>query len=223
MNIKYYLKGQAYETGYQIIEKKGTAIVGMSPGNSYFKKETIEELLTECTKIFSKILIMIPDKPAIHTYNALGYAKTKAERKARLSSNALINIINGVLPTIKEKYDGEIRIATWDDGVAKSEEYHKELNDLLKLYESNINFKEDVRTTTKGVIANKIKDGQDIEKSIDEGIKYLLSEFAFVSACSKINNEEIVYVYHNPWDVYVNYVNGAYDEKKSNLGFAIML
>jgi len=222
MDIEYNFEGQAYEHGYDIAKKNGTAIVGMSPGNSYFKKETIDELLQECTKNFSKIIVMIPNKPAVHTYKALGYTDSEAERKARLKSNALCNSTKEIISKLKETYSGEIAIAKWDSPVAKSQDYQRESEKILQLYENNGQFKKDVRNTTKKVIENKMKPGLDLEKSLDEGVKYLLSELTFVSAYSKFYNTDVAYVYHNPWPIYENYVNGIYDGERQNLGFVLI-
>jgi cyclo(L-tyrosyl-L-tyrosyl) synthase len=222
MDVENNLEGQVYEQGYGVLKNMGTAIVGISLGNSYFKKETLEELLTDCTKQFSRIIIMIPDTPAIHNYKALGYSDIEAERKARLKGNAMTNRTKEILSSIQETYTGEISIANWNSAVTKSSEYTDEYMHLNQLYQQNKKFRADVRTTTKNVIETKLKPGSDIEKSIDEGVKYLLSELTFVSTCPKVYNTSVAYVYHNPWKVYENYVNGVYDEKKNNLGLVIM-
>lgn len=222
MNTINNLNGYAFEQGYRILENKGTAIIGMSPGNGYFKKETITELLTECAKRFSKIIIMIPNQPAIHTYKALGYDDKHAEKKARLQSNALINKINESLPKILESYRSTIEIALWDGTIAKSDEYRAQYNHLLSLYGNNNRFREEMRNTTRQVIEKKIKPGSDIAQSIDEGVKYLLSELAFISSCPKISRTTVAYVYHAPWQIYENYVNGQYDHEKKDLGFVLM-
>jgi cyclo(L-tyrosyl-L-tyrosyl) synthase len=222
MDIINNQTGYVFEQGYSIIGSNGTAIVGMSPGNSYFKKETIEDLLTECTKNFSKIIVMIPDMPAVHTSKACGYNDMKAEREARLNVNALTNKMDEILPDIRKDYSGKIEVAKWNSQEAKSQEYEEEYENIIQLYKNNTTFRNDARNTTQSVIKNKMKPGLDLEKSVDEGVKYLLSELAFLNAYTRINNTKIAYVYHKPWPIYENYVNGVYGEKKSNLGFVII-
>jgi len=222
MNIEDNLQGPVYQQGYRVLENKGTAIVGMSPGNSYFKKETIDALLSECTKKFSQIIIMIPDKPAVYTYKALGYTDMEAERKARLKSNALVNRTKESLLKLQKTYSGEATIVKWDSLVACSQEYKKEYENIISLYKNNATFREDARNTTRSVIEKKIDLNSNIEKSVDTGVFYLLSELAFVQACSKYYATDIAYVYHNPWSIYEKYVNGVYDGKKSNLGLVII-
>ncbi len=46
MHIQQNVEGISFATGYRILEEKnGGAIVGMSSGNSYFKREVIANLL----------------------------------------------------------------------------------------------------------------------------------------------------------------------------------
>ncbi len=73
MNIDHDLKEICYIQGYQTLKNRGVALLGISPGNSYFKQSTISELIDFSVNIFSKIYIVVPDKPYEHTYRALGY------------------------------------------------------------------------------------------------------------------------------------------------------
>jgi len=93
MKIIESLKGVAFEIGREVVRVRGTAVVGMSLGNSYFKKETIAELLRFCSENFSEVRIIIADKPAEHTYKAIGYSSKKARKKARLNGNTLIIVL----------------------------------------------------------------------------------------------------------------------------------
>jgi cyclo(L-tyrosyl-L-tyrosyl) synthase len=219
MNITTNQNGLAFKNGYNIVDAKGTAIIGMSPGNSYFKRETIDTLITECAKKFSKIILMIPDKPAVHTYKAIGYSDSDAERKARLKCNALVNNCNYSLSKIN---NDAIVIAKWDNSIVNSSEYNNQYNYFNELYNTNEAFRKDVRDTTKNVIEKKIKDNNNIESAIDEGVTYLLSELPFITTCAKMYGP-IGYIYHNHWPIYENYINGVYDGvEKKDLGFILM-
>ena len=52
-------------------------IIGMSPGNSYFKDEVVKELLKKVVEQYGKAVVMIADIPAISTYVALGYPEAE--------------------------------------------------------------------------------------------------------------------------------------------------
>jgi cyclo(L-tyrosyl-L-tyrosyl) synthase len=73
------------------------AIIGMSPGNSYFKDKEVAYFLKEAIKRYGKVAIMVADIPAIATYQAMGYTLFKSQKKARLQGNNLKNRTKRVL------------------------------------------------------------------------------------------------------------------------------
>lgn len=73
------------------------AIIWMSAGNSYFDEKTIRKLLLYADKNFEKIIVISPDKPAEHTFRALGYPENKVRRKSKLNANLLLNRVKRIL------------------------------------------------------------------------------------------------------------------------------
>lgn len=220
MKIQNGLTGTAFENGYEIALSRGLAIVGMSPGNSYFDKDRIDDLLGYCADVFSEVRIMIADKPMEHTYRGIGYSTIKAERKARLNGNTLQNhsqrSIDGIL--------GDVELVEWVDKINPHESYQRELRRFLELYRKNGDFRKEVRETTRTVLEGKLKQGVEIESAIDEGVHYLLKELAFLSASPEMfGTERVAYIYHDRWEVYEHFVEGKFDGKKrSDLGFVII-
>lgn len=221
MEIQEDLKGTAFENGYSILRDRGLAIVGMSPGNSYFKKVVIGNLLKYCAGRFSQVRIMIADKPAEHTYKAIGYTLQEAERKARLNGNTFQNhslrSIDGIL-------DSDITLVEWKKEIDTHEAYQIELEKVEKLYRDNREFRKEARDTTKAVLEGKLKPDMEMENAIDEGVNYLLKELAFLSASPKIFSvERVAYVYHESWRIYESFVDGRFDgQKRRDLGFVII-
>jgi len=76
-------KGLAYKKGYEILKEKGMAIIGFSLENSYFKKDTIDELIRYTANSFTNTKIMIADKSAVHNYKATGYDQKKSRKKSK--------------------------------------------------------------------------------------------------------------------------------------------
>lgn len=220
MKIQTGLDGQAFENGYEILQNKGSAIVGMSPGNSYFKKDQIDDLLKFCAIKFSQVRIMIADKPAEHTYRAIGYSDQKARRKARLNGNTLQNHSQSSIDGILE---GDVKLVEWENKIDLNESYQEELGRVETLYKENDEFRKEVRETTRKVLERMLKPGVEIESAIDEGVHYLLKELAFLSASPKIFGiERVAYVYHDRWEVYEHFVDGKFDgQKRLSLGFVI--
>lgn len=189
------------------------ALIWMSAGNSYFNEKTIGKLLRFADKNFNRVIILSPDKPAEHTFKALGYPINKAKRKAKLNANLLINRAKRELEEIKNK--DKFSFVDWESDITKNLEYKARYKEIIALYKDNSRFREDARETTKKVIEEKANEFLDIEKSIDESVLYLLEEISFILSCPLIYRaKKIIYLYHQPWEIYENLIAGKYDGKK---------
>ena len=218
MELQLGLNGHVFETGYAVLEERGTAIVGMSPGNSYFKQKQIRELLQEVSHRFAHIKIMIADQPAIHTYRALGYSRIEAERKARLNGNQLQNYSHRSIEQITaENPAAHIELIEWKDKIDPHPAYQMGYLRVLDLYRNNATFRKDARDTTKKVIQPKLKPSIELENAIDQGVQYLLQELGFIIAGPEMFGvPQLTYVYHDRWPVFENLVNGMYDDEVRN-------
>ena len=219
MKIEQNLRGTAYENGYRILGSRGPAVVGMSLGNSHFDKEKINDLLTFCGETFPRTEIMIPDKPAVHNYLAIGYSQSEAQRKARLNGATLRNHSQRAISTINN-----VHLLNWAKDIESNPQYQEELERLKRLPEINATFKNATEEATIQVLSGKLKPGRQIEPAIQEGVNYLLKELAFLSASPKVlNAPEINYLYHNPWPIFEQFIEGRFDGKpRKDLGFLIV-
>ena len=104
---------------------------------------------------------------------------------------------------------------------------------VKQLYEVNNEFHQNIQESThfalislkNGREKTAPDSGEDTEIVLEEGVKYLLKELAFLSAVSDIydNCEEFVFVYHRPWPVLEKYFDGRYDNiAKPCLGFYVL-
>lgn len=189
------------------------AVIWMSAGNSYFTEENIGKLLNFADKRFEKIIILSPDKPAEHTFRALGYLESKAQKKARLNSNLLKNRAERALKKIKDQE--KFSFIDWENDIVNNSEYKKKYKEIISLYGGNSKFRKDARETTKKVIENKFSIDTNVEKVIDAAVLYLIEELSFILACPSIYGfEKVVYLYHQNWKIYENLIAGNYDNKK---------
>jgi len=216
------LKGQVYKTGYTTLKEKGLVIVWMSVGNSYFKKEIIQNLIEFSVDNFSQVKLLAPFEPAKHTYQALGYEERTARKKARLNSNRLKNHMFKAIEGLPEQKKKKIQIVDWDIDVANQKPYLKALKEIVKLYKENSSFNKDAKDTTSKVLKQKHKEVS--EEAIDKGVEYLLEELAFIIASPELFNvKRTAYVYHRKWLIYEKLVNGRYDPKiRESLGFLLV-
>lgn len=223
MHIIRDLPDICFKTGYTVLENKGVAIVGMSPGNSYFKQDTIHTLLSFAQKAFSKVIIMIPDKPAIHTYKAIGYSSLEAEKIARRAGNRLRNCAQISIDALKAgRAECSIAVFDWYGDIETNKQYGTQKQYIYNLYRTNEQFRKDVRATTAEVIRPRLKQDRELESSCDVAIHFLLEELAFLVACPAIFEQSIAYIYHHRWPIWENLINGVYDDVKKELGFLVI-
>lgn len=96
--------------------RKPLAIIGMSPGNSYFKDYEVRFLLKESIERFGRCAIMVADVPAIATYMALGYEQSKARNKAIPKGNNLKNRTRRLAESLGYNEE-QVRILDWSEEV----------------------------------------------------------------------------------------------------------
>lgn len=195
-------------------------IIGMSPGNSYFKDDAVRFLLRETVARFGRAVVFVADVPAIQTYLALGYDEAKARRKAILKGNNLKNRTRNIMKELG--FDGAtVHVVEWDEEVADRPEYAEAYRSVLRLYDTNAAFAQAANETTGSVLWHAEPGRAADENAVRTAAQYLLSEFAFLEcAPSLFGVEGVLYVYHKPWPVYERYIAGAFDgTAKPRLGF----
>lgn len=200
-------------------------VIGMSPGNSYFKQEVIDQILTKALGEYKNIGIFIPDVPAISTYIALGYPENIARReKAMRQGNVFRNRIKNSIQT--QGLDANrIRVFDWkEEKIETHPDYIIQYNYVNNLYSNNRNFSDDVKEITSKVLQeNPFKKKELSDQDIEIATHYFLSELAFMLFLPNyVGFEKCIYVYHKSWPVFERFINGDYDQKKKdNMGFLL--
>jgi cyclo(L-tyrosyl-L-tyrosyl) synthase len=98
-----------------MVSMKVYPIIGMSPGNSYFKDDEIKYLLKTAVDRYGRVAVMIADIPAISTYIALGYPENRARRdKALPQGNLLKNRTERAIVQLGYTKD-QVRIIDWEN------------------------------------------------------------------------------------------------------------
>jgi tRNA-dependent cyclodipeptide synthase len=215
--------GQATRNEDAGFESDSYPIIGMSPGNSYFKDGEVRYLLEKTVKKFGKTAILVADIPAITTYRALGYSESKARAKAVLKGNNLKNRTRKIQKELKLPAEA-VRIIEWSVDVAPNSEYQKIYGRIEGLYKRSSSFMEAVNQTTQSVFEHSDKEVKNMREAVKEGVHYLLSELAFLEfAPTFLESKHVIYVYHKNWPVYEDYVSGKFDGKpKLYLDFLLL-
>jgi cyclo(L-tyrosyl-L-tyrosyl) synthase len=199
------------------------AVIGMSPGNSYFTDENIKSLIEIVIGKFNKAIVFIPDIPSIATYVALGYPENIARREKSLPKGN--NLKNKSLRAIKAlNCEDKVRIINWVLDVQNNPAYKQFYNNVTLLYQSNELFHKDCNKATAGVLESAQKKIESLDHAVNVGVTYLLHELAFMEFAPKfLNSNMVVSIYHKPWPVYQSYISGKYDGLvRQNLGFEIV-
>jgi len=199
-------------------------IIGMSPGNSYFKDDEIKFLIENIVKRFGKVAILIADIPAVSTYIAFGYPENRARReKAIAQGYALRNKVKKAMFQLGySKF--QVVLIDWKDEVENSPDYLNSYNNVRELYDTNLKFMKQADETTREVLKASKREIADIEKATKIAVHYLLSEIAFLEWAPKfLHEDKVIYVYHKNWPVYEKYISGKFDGKiKSHMDFLLL-
>lgn len=206
------------------IDLKTYHIIGMSPGNSYFKDEEVQYLLKAVVEQFGRVAILIADIPAISTYVAFGYRENRARRdKAIPQGNALKNRVIKAMTKLGYS-DDAVKIVDWEAEIEDNPVYGQKYENILHLYKANKKFHDACDFTTREVLKGSKRDIPDIEKATRIAVHYLLSEFSFLEfAPGYLGVTKVVYVYHKNWKVYEDYIGGKFDGvARPHLDFLLM-
>lgn len=185
------------------------AIIGMSPGNSYFKDREVAFLLRETIKRYGKTAIMVADIPAISTYQAMWYTPSKARSKAVLNGNNLKNRTKRIINDLGIQ-DENIIIVNRDLDIKDNPAYLEKFASVLTLYQTNNNFQKSVNKTSQEVLD---KNGKEYtSEDIQQATHYLLSEIAFLEyAPLFFKTPKIAYIYHKNRRIYEDYIAWIFD------------
>jgi cyclo(L-tyrosyl-L-tyrosyl) synthase len=189
------------------------AVIGMSPGNSYFSQDVINQLLSKALEEYPRVGVLIPDVPAIATYIALGYPENRARTdKAIAQGNAFRNKVKRAIES-QGLDDNRLKVFNWaKEDIEGNADYRKQYENIRHLYDTNEEFKRDANAATADVLnENPFRKIPITDLEIERAVHYLLSEFAFMLFVGEYTHEDIVgYIYHKPWPVFERLIAGLY-------------
>lgn len=197
-------------------KKPSIAILGMSPGNSYFKESVIRWLTKVVTDRFESFRIMIPDHPAEYTYRAKGQRNPTG--KALAQWNAIRNRIERVLG----KQGQEEFTLNWKEQINTHPAYRRSVKEVLRLCRNNTAFKDALEMSTKEVLQWWDTQKEISQKNTDIWVKFLICELAFLSAANEVLGSDVTYVYHRPWPIFHDFMSGKFDGKVRPIDFEII-
>ena len=87
LNLVQVEDSLVFQTGLDVMTSNGVVLLTMSPGNPYFKSGVIEDYVNFLGKENRRVIVVIPQQPAEHTYRALG--SKDAVKRAKKNCNQL--------------------------------------------------------------------------------------------------------------------------------------
>lgn len=225
---------QAILNGKKFLRDRRTMMLGLSPGNPYFYNlDVLRQLFQFGRQSSDKVLIFIPDKISEHNFQAVG--SKNPERSARVKANRLRNKCHEAIGT-NGRSEAPFRYIKWMEEVETCQKYHEAYKEIQELYQRNEEFQADIKQSTEMALRCLKKGREKAEEShnkenedaetfdLEEGVKYLLKELAFLEVVPSIYEscQEFVFVYHRSWPVLEKYMNGYYDNiPNPSLGFVV--
>lgn len=166
-----------------------TALIGISPFNSYFSAERIQAIIEFCERDGRPVALFIPDDVTRFTLQARGYTPEQATRKTRRQVQYLRNKIARAADT------RDLRILGCEalDANAAYAKHHARLSEM---FETDAHFRQGCLDTTRWVLA--VSENEVVSESAALlGVRYLLAELPlFFHAPEILGTEKVVFVYH---------------------------
>ena len=191
--------------------KSECAIIGISMLNAHFTAHNIQRTLETVKTSFSKVVFMLPDKPAEHTLEGYGYDQKDAQKTVRRKFKTLERDCRESIAGLQLP---DVDIVRWEQ-VEQKEAYEMMLKAINELYENDPSFKACIRVTTQAVYEGSkfpTKKDMTIERQIDAGIHFLFKELAFIlSSPALLGASETTYLYHKEMPVLSKLLDGTYE------------
>ena len=166
-----------------------TALIGISPFNSYFSADRIQAILEFCERDERQVALFIPDDVTRYTLQARGYTSDQAIRKTRRQVQYLRNKIMRAAGTRDLKILG-------CEALGANAAYVKHHAGLSEMFETDAHFRQGCLDTTRWVLA--AAENEVVSQSAALlGVRYLLAELPlFFHAPQILGDQAVVFVYH---------------------------
>ena len=160
-----------------IATKKCNIWIGVSLGNKSFTPHVIYEYVTwglQHTK--ERVLVLLVD--TIHRSNYKILSSKSSGETERLVRKKTSSLKTGILEEFAKQGITDVPILGWDN-VANTDEYKSNLEEVLKEFKSNKNFRSDILKLVKEARKDKVDKINSLnDEEIDELVSYPLSELA---------------------------------------------
>lgn len=213
---------RALRTGLALLPKRPLVLLGFSPGNGYFTRKRIEVAIEAFAAAFDEVVVVVPDTLVQHTYRALGLPEAEVVSKSRTLANNLKNRCRRAVELARQRHPGaRVRMLDWTTEVEADPEHAADVESIRALYASHPEFRAEVRAKGHDVLASKRSDRPPTAAEVEEGVQYLLKEFAFIRRACAHFGRDLVIPYHQDFRLAQGLTDGRYLPAQDGVGWLI--
>jgi cyclo(L-tyrosyl-L-tyrosyl) synthase len=115
--------------------KGASAIIGISPFNSYYTQERIKKILFWARKEFNYYTVYLPTQLSSYNFRAMGYSLAQSKKKTRRQDQYLINKVNSAFSSLGVSYTKDLVLTT--EILMANDEYKRRVDYYYDLYFSD--------------------------------------------------------------------------------------
>jgi len=200
-----------YRCGFETLGKR-SVVIGMSPGNGYFSKENMIDIIAGMCEISPKVYIVVPDTPHIHNFTAVGYNWAKSKKKAKKDNNQTNNRLRYAADILKTELNIQnFEIFDWELEVESNSDYKASVEVVMNAYRTNSEFQHLVNTLTYQYLESRAFTRTINELVISEGVKYYLKELALFTVLKSVFNEHPIIAYYKKWGEGLEFIEQLFE------------
>lgn len=177
----------------ELYEMADTAVIGISPFNSYFSEGQIARLAKWAHSHFKRMMFFIPDRAAVYTQLALGYEEKKAKKRARRQCTYLHNKVYRAVAS--DSMESELVDSAW---LEQSEPYSSTFYEVEQKFNSDENFREGCLQTSRWVLEHHSARCQVTIEMMFTAVRYFLAELPVIlQSADIVGSDSSCFCYHS--------------------------
>lgn len=182
---------------HSLYEKREHVCFGVSPFNSYFSDEIIQELAIWGKNNFKSMNFFLPDLHSAYTLEALGYDSKDALKKAKSQGNYLANKVLKALYSVGFNYECSEKLLIRSHHLKENQRYQELHQKVLRAYSDNDQFKYSCLEASRWVLEKRIDSRKLTLEILESAVRYYLAEIPlFIDAAGIFDKPSSLFSYH---------------------------
>lgn len=169
---------------YYVCERREHVVLGVSPGNSFFRVPLLTDLIHWLSREFARVDIVVPNVELATTFISLGYPPDRAAGKALAEINAVRNRVVRAWQALggPRASDG---LHLMSELVDRSR-YRTARAACEKALSEDETLRATCREASRTVLMTRLPDSEPTDEAVERAMRYLLAELPFFIASADI-------------------------------------